>query len=81
MTDYVEVEVIDGPDAGPAVPGSPGYIDVYDAPPVVVAEGDSGAAEAIVNAAIAAHVNDPTPHPAYDEDIPDLVALFENRLV
>ena len=34
----------------------------------------------IVNTAIADHVNDPTPHPAYD-DLPSLVLLYENALI
>lgn len=32
-----------------------------------------------IDAAIAEHVSDPTPHPAYD-DMQDLVILFENGL-
>ena len=31
--------------------------------------------------AIEAHENDPTPHKAYDVDMPDLIVLFENGLV
>jgi len=34
----------------------------------------------LIDASIAAHKNEETPHPAYDEDIPSLVVLFENGL-
>ena len=30
--------------------------------------------------ALDSHINDPEPHPAYDEDIPSLSLIFENGL-
>ena len=49
-------------------------------PPGVDGAVIGGASPAYVDDSIAAHVNAPTPHPAYD-DMPDLVLLFENGLL
>ena len=35
----------------------------------------------IDDAMMEAHINDPTPHPAYDTNMPSLKILFENGLV
>ena len=31
--------------------------------------------------ALQEHINSPTPHPAYDDDMPSLKLLFENGLI
>lgn len=60
------VEVISaGPQGPPGVKGDQGEAGL-----------DSGT---VVEAMMIAHVNSPSPHPAYD-DIPSLVLLFENGL-
>lgn len=41
--------------------------------------GESAYTKSQVDAMVNGHINDPTPHPAYD-DIPSLVVLFENGL-
>lgn len=56
-----------------AVPGIPG--------PPGPAGDDPSVLERIVDTALMAHSMDPTPHAAYDEDMPDLVLLFENGLL
>jgi len=43
-------------------------------------QGPPGDGSAVVDAAIAAHVADTTPHPVYDDNIPDLSLIFENGL-
>lgn len=43
--------------------------------------GPPGAAEGIGATIFNAHINNPTPHPAYDQDIVSLTLLFENGLV
>lgn len=40
-----------------------------------------GVTETRLNFVLEQHINDPTPHPAYDEHIPDLTLLFENKLI
>lgn len=59
-----------GPEGPPGPPGPEG-------PPGMVV---GGASPAYVDDSIAAHVNAPEPHPAYD-DLPDFVLLFENGLI
>lgn len=34
----------------------------------------------MIDASLATHVDDPTPHPSYDTDLPSLTVLFENGL-
>mgnify|MGYP001074090410 CR=1 FL=1 len=45
-----------------------------------VAVGDPEAVEELVEGLIDVHVNDATPHPAYD-DLPSFTLIFENGLV
>lgn len=35
----------------------------------------------IADEVIEQHVNDPDPHPAYDDDLPSLTLIFENHLI
>lgn len=64
-----------GPRGEQGVPGQPG-------PPGPA--GDSGANPEFVietvEAAISTHVTDPTPHTAYDDDMPSFSVIFENGL-
>jgi hypothetical protein len=48
--------------------------------PIVVA-GGAGYDDTDIRQTITTHVESPTPHPAYDEDIPSLSLLFENGLI
>ena len=65
------------PGGVPGVPGPEGPSSTTPGPPGPPGpEGPPG--EGAVD--IANHINDPTPHPAYD-DIPSLVLLFENGLI
>lgn len=59
------VQVIVGP-RGPEGPEGPGV--------------DEAGVQAIADVAVATHVADATPHPAYD-DLPSLTLIFENALV
>lgn len=43
------------------------------------ASGDPEAVQGMIDESLFAHINDLTPHPAYD-DIPSLSTLFENGL-
>lgn len=52
-------------------------------PPVNIVVGPgtaSGGMDPDLPADLAAHIIDPTPHPAYD-DQPDLTVIFENHLI
>lgn len=42
--------------------------------------GDLEAVQELIDESVGAHVNDATPHPAYD-DLPSLTLIFENGLV
>jgi hypothetical protein len=71
----VLVDNLDGPQGipGPAGPEGPTFTD------------DEGlltddARGAVYTSVMQPHINDPAPHPAYDE-MPDLVTYFENGLV
>lgn len=66
--------LMDGSHVEVAYPETGGVIDVWNAPNVTVF-GDGGS-----GAALLAHIEDATPHPAYD-DIEALDVLLENRLV
>lgn len=43
--------------------------------------GPAGPAGPDTVAALNAHISDPSPHPAYDEDGPSLILLYENAKV
>ncbi len=47
----------------------------------LVANPPTGVGEAELSAAITAHVEADTPHPAYDVDLPSLSLIFENHII
>ena len=52
--------------------------DYVDA--AVATGGDISGVQTLIDATVAGHRNDPTPHPVYD-DLPSLALLFRSRLV